>query len=410
MNPSRLNKALLVSNLVLVAALATLLLRWPETASSALPSSVPKSAATANSRHADLPRPLSYGQAIAESDWKTWAEALRGIGVPTRVLARLVRDGFDDQWQKRQEQAQAAYMRGELDGDGLGALSIEHDFAQEAAICAALGDEEFRKWDMANLLQSLPLRDIRLSPEETETLYDLEKNHRDSLNRLLASKLKGEIDHASLEERQATFEAAHDVKLKELLGARRHASLRGLNEGSAELQRILADVPLPKKVSFETLLAIQNQWSERRNEMMTNLHETKAMMANFEKEITRMDDSREREFERLLGSEAADQIQRQQDIRYQAMQRHAGAWGLDKNLTEHLYTTIRYYEKAVNEYQRESRALEAGGQPVDWAEVDGKVNRFAQQTEQALRRHLGDERFEMIRSNQIFPFAAVTGK
>jgi hypothetical protein len=56
-------------------------------------------------------------------------------------------------------------------------------------------------------------------------------------------------------------------------------------------------------------------------------------------------------------------------------------------------------------YQRQARALEAQGQAVDWDAVNNNVQQFAQQTEQTLRKYLGDERFNKIKSNQILPFA-----
>lgn len=55
-------------------------------------------------------------------------------------------------------------------------------------------------------------------------------------------------------------------------------------------------------------------------------------------------------------------------------------------------------------YQRQARALEAQGQAVDWDAVNNNVQQFAQQTEQTLRKYPGDERFNKIKSNDIFPF------
>src|SRR3974390_897976 len=62
---------------------------------------------------ATAPKLRSYSELESAADWRQWIDQLRAEGVPTSVLARLAQAGFEDRWQKRQAQAQAAFMKGD---------------------------------------------------------------------------------------------------------------------------------------------------------------------------------------------------------------------------------------------------------------------------------------------------------
>ncbi len=168
----------------------------------------------------------------------------------------------------------------------------------------------------------------------------------------------------------------------------------------------MSDIPLPKEVPFESILALQNRWNERHNEIAAQIDEAKCLTAGYEAEMNRMKNLRDREFERLLGTETVSAIERDQDTRYQEMKRHADTWGLDDSSTNQVYRTIKYYEKAAADYQTQAKSIIAQGQKVDWSEVDGNLKLFTQQTEQTLRSYLGDARYEKLQRNQLFPFAS----
>jgi hypothetical protein len=405
MNSKSLNQVLLAFNLALVAAVIFLVSRdpHPPLKLAEIPSVAPNETLPVVS----APKPRPYAAVIGESDWRHWVDTLREAGVPTRVLARLVREGFDDQWQTRQADAQAAYMRGDMDVDGLGALSIEHDFEQEKAIRTALGEEDFRKWNLTNVLQSLNLRDIQLTPAETDALYDLQKKHLDRGNELLAAKLKGQIDYATMEEQQARAEADYNAKLKALLGEQRYGALQGSDEGAGELQRSLTEAKLPADVPFESLLGLQNQWTERRSEMAGQVNEAKSQISNWEQEIKRIDDQRDQEFQRVLGTNAFDTLTAAQDSRYKEMKRYADNWGIGDAEVDFVYRTIKYYEKNVADYNERARKLEAGGQSVDWDAMKQNIQQFDAQIEQSVRSYLGDARFDKLKQNRILQFGSL---
>jgi hypothetical protein len=404
MNGKVLFKVSLALNVVLVATLAVLLLGQNRT--QPVPVAVPTTASNETARVASQPRPRPYSTLIADSDWRQWVDQLRATGIPLPVMARLAEEHFNDLWQRRQNQAQAAFMRGDIDTDGLAALNVERAFEEERTMRAVLGDEDFRKWDKENILRSLNLTGIQLTDAETDALYELEKKTRQRFNELSLARLKGEMTLAEYEEQQAKTQADHDQELKALLGDQRYAIMHGPDEVSSDLKHALSAGGIATEdVPFEAMLATQRQWVERRHEMEFKINEAKSQISNCEEELKRMDEAREQDFQRVLGTNVFDALERGQDARYQEMKRHADKWGLDDTATDYLYRTVKYYEKAVQDYQRQARALEAQGQAVDWDGVNKNVQQFAQQTERVVRNYLGDERFDRIKSNQIFPFA-----
>ena len=399
----RLNRILFSLNLVLIASVIALLLRPTKT--QVAPPPLPSGPQNENSPAANRAKLRPYGSLVSESDWGQWVETLREAGVPTRVLARLVREAFDDRWQKRQDQAYAACMRGELDANGLAVVSMEHDIEQEKAIRAVLSESEFRKWDMQNVLQSLNLREIQLTETETNALYDLEKNLRQRLDQLLLSKLKGDIDQATLDEQRAEAQSGHDARLKELLGDQRCTAMMGADDASAELQHGLREINSSIDVPFETLLEAQTRWNERRHETTAQLQEARVQVVNFEQELERMDTLQEQELQRLLGTNTFDALERAQDQHYAEMKRYAPAWGVDENTIDYVYRMNRYYEKVVNDYQRRARDGEARGEAIDWSGVEKSVREFAGQIGRTVQTYLGDDIFDRLKRNQILSFA-----
>jgi hypothetical protein len=398
MGPQSLIKSLAALSLMLIVAIVWRLARTPTAPiSPAIPSASLSEPATDSG-----PTPHRVTGIASRADW---FEILRQAEVPPRVLAKLVREEFDDRWRKRHSEAQARYRRGELDADDLFALDVAHDMEQEKAVRTAMGEEDFRKLDMPAALAELNLFEVELTAAETDALYDLTKNHRRQINELTLAKLRGEIDQATLDQEQARTQTQVDVQLKTLLGEKRFATVRGIDERSETAQS--SSHPLNSPVSLEALVDIQTGWNISRHEMSTRLQQIKSHASDLESELKRMDEMHEQESQRILGTNVLAALEKGSDSRYQEMKRYATAWELDESAMDYIYRLNRYFDKAVADYQRQARALEAQGREVNWDGVNANVQEFARQTEQTLRNYLGEERFNRIKNNQIFPFAPV---
>jgi hypothetical protein len=86
------------------------------------------------------------------------------------------------------------------------------------------------------------------------------------------------------------------------------------------------------------------------------------------------------------------------------MKKYASLWGLDDNSIDYIYRSGRYYEKAIQDYQSQARAMEAQGQAVDWMAVNKNIQQFGDQTKQALQNYLGADRFSKLQRNGVFQF------
>src|SRR6185295_4749221 len=65
------------------------------------------------------------------TSWRQWVDQLRAAGVPNRLLAKLVLADFEERWQKREDEFQRKYARGEADLDEMPLLVDDRDREQE---------------------------------------------------------------------------------------------------------------------------------------------------------------------------------------------------------------------------------------------------------------------------------------
>jgi hypothetical protein len=362
-------------------------------------------AATEPDSIASPPRPSLQitNKAASSSDWKQWIESLRAVGVPNRVLARLVQADFEERWQKREDELQQKYNRGEVDADAMSDLQEERDREQEKELRAALGEDGFRDWDRERLLSGLNLRNLKLTAAETNSIYTLEKELQRRFQELEQMRRKGDVDEADFAELQTKAQSNFDERLKTLLGDDRYAAMQGGSDNSGDLRRSLKNVNA-SDAQFQAMMDVQRQWTERRAELDRRLQESKSMDAAYGEQIQAIDQARDVEYQRVLGTNAYDAFQREQDARYLNLKRYATAWEIDEQNIDYIYRTIKYYEKNVDEYRRAAQDLEKKGETVDWDAVNNNLRQFSDQTQQVLQNYLGADRFNKMKRNQIFPF------
>src|SRR6185436_17638267 len=111
--------------------------------------------------------------------------------------------------------------------------------------------------------------------------------------------------------------------------------------------------------------------------------------------------ARDQEYQRALGTNVFDALQKDQDIGYSRMKKYENIWGLDDHKIDYVYGTLKYYEKSVQDYRARARALEAQGQSVDWDAVNKNLQQFTEQTQQALQNHVGQDSFDKMQRNGV---------
>ena len=90
-----------------------------------------------------------------------------------------------------------------------------------------------------------------------------------------------------------------------------------------------------------------------------------------------MNDARDQEYQRVLGTDAFNSLQEQQDPGYSQMKKYETLWGLDDSKIDYVYGTMNQYAKSVQDYQAQVSALQAQGQSVDWDAVNNYLQQLA---------------------------------
>ncbi len=339
-----------------------------------------------------------YTDMASASDRRRWIiDQLRAAGVPNNVLARVVLSDLEDGWQKRLEE-------GGGNADTMAALQQEQERDIEAEMRAALGEESYQQWDQEKQLREANLGKIQLTASETNAIYDLKKKLQQRQRDLEQARLKGDMDDAEIDEASDKAYSEFNQQMKALLGDERYAKSQGLDAGTAaaNLQQDLAKAN-PSDSQFQELLKAQQQLNQSRSELDKQFQDDPSSAA-YTDQIKSLDEARDQEYQRVLGTNVFDTLQKQEDVGYSKMKKYENIWGLDDSKVDYAYGTIKYYEKSVQDYQAQARALEAQGQSVDWDAVNKNLQQFAEQTRQSLQNYLGQDSFNKMQRNGVFQF------
>jgi hypothetical protein len=347
-------------------------------------------------------KPPQYTDIASPPDRRRWlVDQLRAAGVPNNVLARVVLSDLEEQWTKRFEEAGE---KGHMDADAMSAMQLEHDRSEDADMRAALGEEGFRLWDQEKQLKEVNCGHLNFTASESDALYDLKKKLQQRQRDLVQAKLDGDMGEADA---NAASDKAYDEfnqQMKSLLGDERYAKSQGLDQGTAATN-LMFDLARadPSDSQFQALLKAQQDFNQRRSEIDKKFQDDPSS-PDYADQLRALDTAHDQEYQRVLGTNVFDTLQKSQDVGYTAMKKCETIWGLDDNKIDYVYGSLRYYEKSVEDYQSQARALQAQGQNVDWDAVKKNLQQFAQQTQQSLQSYLGQDSFDKMQRNGIFQF------
>jgi len=319
------------------------------------------------------------------------------MGIPNDILARVVMADLDHGWNQRGAELAIKYHG---DPDRMAALQLEIDQSKDAEMRAALGEAGFRQWDQENMLREVNQGNIELSPAESGQAYDVWKKLQQRQLDLEQSKVKATMDPADIAEATDRAVSEFNLQLRALLGEDRYAKAQQPGDGSAALKQDLAQVN-PSDSQFQELLKAQQQWNDQRS-ALDNQFQNDATSPDYTAQLKTLEDARVQEYQRVLGTNAFDTLQKQQDPGYNQMKKFATLWGLDDNKIDSMYAAIQYYQKTAQDYQAQASALQTQGQPVDWDSVNKNLQQFADQTQQAMENYVGPDVFNKMQRNGVF--------
>jgi len=337
-----------------------------------------------------------YPDSAAAADQRRWlVDQLRAMGVPNQVLARIVMKDLDRRWNKYATQV-SLQCRG--NPEVLGALNLDIEAKRDGEMRAALGEEGFMQWDTDNMRREFNRGKVELSPAESGVAYALWKKLQQRDLALRQLKFKGDIDEADAGDAYAKDLAAYQQEMKTLLGDARYAQSQDVSATAtaASLRQELASAN-PSESQFQELLQTEQQWNELRARLAKQPHDD----GQYEQSLKDLDEARDEEYRRVLGADAFDALQKQEDPSYTAMKKYENLWGLDDTKIDYVYGALKYYQKSIDDYQASAREVEQSGQTVDWDAVKKNLQQFAQQTQQSLQNYLGPDGLDKLQRNGV---------
>lgn len=342
--------------------------------------------------------------AAEPADWTHWLPALRTVGAPPDVLARLVIADFERRQERRQAELQRRFERGELDARAVALAAGDFSEEQERELKRALGEEGWRAWERGTLRAELAVHDVAVSGAELDAMYEARRRlglHRRELERKHAA---GRIDDEALSEGLSQAESDCQFRMAEVLGPERDAArLAQPDPAVAELRRQFGAFAVEPE-QWNALVAIQREAAQRHAALDREAEQAPRSETDYELQQLAVDAARDQAFIRILGTERFASQQKLADARYQTLQQFAPAWSLTPGEIEQIYAALRQQEDESRLGRARALHAEQRGASVDWIALEREREGAQQATDRALEQMLGAERFARLKRHSVLNY------
>lgn len=324
-------------------------------------------------------------------------DELRKKGVPGEMLALVARVDFEMQWDDRFKSCRG-------DPEKLAAVQLEMNMSKDAALQAALGEATFKQWDQKCMLWEAMSTKVEVSHDEAEAIYALKKKLQQAQYTVEQARLKGAMDEATINEAYDRSYSEYFSQLKTILGDERYAKSQQLDKEFVlgNLRHELSKIN-PSEAQVQQLFNIEQGWKQAVAEL-DHQFQNDPTAIDYRARTKALAEAREIECQRVLGSEAYDNLRKQQDPTYAEMKKYQQLWGLDDTKVDNVYSALRQYKTATLEYESQLKALAAQGQPVDGAKANAYLHDLANHTQVALQEYLGPASYNRLLRNRVLPF------
>ncbi len=347
-------------------------------------------------------RPESLAK-VAKSSAVNWVQALRDSGISDKIIADVAAANFEDRWQKLADENQKKFDSGEIDRATLTRFDLEHDTEQEKELRTELSEDAYHRWDQTRVLADFERTGVQLSDDESELLYTLRKELDRKRLDLDLARHDGKVKDTDAAAQSEAMYAQYNQQLLKVLGRDRYAQTQsGGDTGVGELKRNLQGINADDSQLAGMQTALQS-WNAQRSELDAKLQEGSITADDYQKQLKALETQRDQEYQNALGTNGFAAFQRNQDERYQTLQRIGTDVGFSDNDIDNLYASIQDYQNSVNDYRDRAQQLQDQGQTVDWAAVQKALDDYSHQTETALRDQLGDK-FDKLKRSNVLPF------
>jgi hypothetical protein len=391
-------------NLVLAGVVAVLLWRGqPPVPTPAAPSARPTSAQADAPRTvaATQPRPLAAGgkltpDAIAQ---------LEQLGIAHATLVNVVVEDHNRRSAQRVLALQKKYAPRLVPDREMRELARQNDAEQIRALKETFGEEGYRAWDKEQTLRNLnrarvPGDELPLSAAEAEQAYRLQKEYDEKFQELQLAMEDGVADKADAGALQAKAQEALDRELEKLLGKQRFDELRGKTDPTTEVFRTYGTLN-PTADQAKAVVQADADFRARQEALTKQVNENPGAATSLMAELQVLNDTREANLRQIFGTEAYDNLQRQNDPTYQALTQFADAWELKEQEVQPVYTALHAFDDQASRMRTAAEMSEAAGQRVNWREINAAIELQRQQVETRLHDLIGAKRLSRLQENGL---------
>ncbi len=324
-------------------------------------------------------------------------DQLRAMGAPNDVLALVARVDREVQWESRFEESQG-------DMNKMEALQMEKDMSKDAEMLAALGEKDFKQWDTKTMLWEAMSTEVKTTTSEAEAIYASKKKLQQRLLELQQERVKGTKDEAEIDTAYDKAYAEYNEQLKAVMGDERYAKSQQLDDAfAADNLRAVLDkgAVTPSDSQFQELFKIEKQYNDAEAELNKQVQSDPSSV-DFAAQDKALNDARDQEYQRVLGSDAFDALQKSQDFPYSQMKKYETYWGLDDSKVDYVYNLMKQYKNVVKDLSTQASTLQAHNQNID--AINNNLQQLAIQTQQTLQNYLGPDSFNRLQGNRVMQF------
>lgn len=349
----------------------------------------------------EQPKLPNYAEIKSPSDRRRLIiDQLRAMGVPNEMLGRVARVDFEVQWDSRFEECHA-------DMDKMAAVQLEMNKSKDAEMRAALGEKDFKEWDQNYMLWEAMSTKVDVTASEADALYGFKKKLQQRLLELDEASLNKTMDNAAIGEATDKAYAEFNQSMKSLLGDERYAKSQQMDEAFvADNFRYQLAKANPTDAQFQELFKTEQEWNQARMQLERQ-YQDNLSSPEFVEKIQALNNAHDQEYQKVLGADAFNTLQKSQDPVYTQMKKYETLWGLDEDKIDYVYNTMKQYQKSMEDYQTQVFASQSQGQQVDWESVNKKLEQAVIQTQQALQSRLGQDSFNRLQRNHVLRWAGI---
>ena len=393
------------ANIVLMGLVALLLWRNQPVAPSPVSSATKVAPAFSEAPKAEAVAhepPKSTGAKLTQS---AIAE-LEQAGISRDILVNVLLEDLNRRSTNRVLELQKKFAPRLVPDREMRELSRQSVADQARELKEALGEEGYRAWDKEQTLHALnrarvPGDELPMTAEEGEQAYRLQKEFDDKNRELQMMMEDGVADHADAGTLQAQAQQVLDRELEKLLGPQRFNELRGNTDPATEIYRTYGELnPTPSQA--KAALQAEQDFRNREAALTQRVNENPGDAATISAELKALRDAQDENLRQIFGAAAYDNIKRQNDPTFKALQQYAEAWQLKGQEVQSVYESLRTFQDEAARTRSAAEMREAAGQRVNWREINSAIEQAQQQTEVGLQNLIGGERLQRLKQNGMF--------